>query len=59
MLGNPTFAVAVRAIHDTLKHLKEGYALEDLVERQASPDLLRAVNRTDEFITLQEQYLQS
>jgi carboxyvinyl-carboxyphosphonate phosphorylmutase len=57
MLGNPTFAVAVQAIHDSLKHLKDGGALEDLSDRQASPELLRAVNRTDEFIALQEQYL--
>ena len=57
MLGNPTFAVAVQAIHDSLKHLKDGGALEDLSDRQASPELLRSVNRTDEFIALQEQYL--
>ena len=59
MLGNPTFAVAVRAIHDSLKHLKDGNSLEDLAERQAAPDLLRQVNRTDEFIGVQEQYLRS
>ena len=57
MLGNPTFAVAVKAIHDSLKHLKDGGALEDLAGRQASPDLLRQVNRADEFIALQEQYV--
>ena len=57
MLGNPTYAVAVKAIHDTLNHLKEGGAMESLAERQASPDLLRQVNRTDEFIELQERYL--
>ena len=57
MLGNPTYAVAVNAIHDSLRHLKDGGALEDLAERQASPDLLRQVNRTDEFIALQERYL--
>ena len=57
MLGNPTFAVAVRAIYDSLKHLKEGGALEDLREWQAPPDLLREVNRTDEFLQLQEEYL--
>ena len=58
MLGNPTFAVAVKAIHDSLKHLKDGGALEDLADRQARPDLLRQVNRTDEFLALQERYLQ-
>ena len=57
MLGNPTFAVAVRAIYDSLKHLREGGAMEDLAGRQAPPDLLRQVNRTDEFIELQERYL--
>jgi carboxyvinyl-carboxyphosphonate phosphorylmutase len=57
MLGNPTFAVAVKAIYDSLTHLKEGGALEDLGEWQAPPELLRAVNRTDEFLQLQEEYL--
>ena len=59
MLGNPTFAVAVKAIYNGLKHLKDGGAQEDLNPSQASPDLLRQVNRTDEFIQLQEQYLRS
>ena len=57
MLGNPTFAVAVKSIHDALKHLQQGGALEDLGESQASPELLRAVNRTDEFMQAQEDYL--
>jgi carboxyvinyl-carboxyphosphonate phosphorylmutase len=57
MLGNPTFAVAVKAIHDSLKHLKDGGTLEDLAEHQAAPELLRQVNRTDEFVGLQERYL--
>ena len=57
MLGNPTYAVAVRAIYDSLSHLKDGGAMEDLADRQAPPDLLRQVNRTDEFIALQERYL--
>ncbi|MBM3943248.1 MAG: oxaloacetate decarboxylase [SAR202 cluster bacterium] len=57
MLGNPTFAVAVKAIHDSLQHLRDGGMLEDLKERQAAPELLRAVNRTDEFIQWQDEYL--
>ena len=57
MLGNPTFAVAVKAIYDSLKHLKEGGAMEALQDRQASPDLLRAVNRTDEFLLQQQEYV--
>ena len=57
MLGNPIFAVAVKAIYDGLKHLQEGGALEDLRDRQASQDLLRAVNRTDEFMQQQQEYM--
>jgi oxaloacetate decarboxylase len=57
MLGNPVFAVAVKAIYDSLKHLREGGALEELRDRQASQDLLRAVNRTDEFMRQQQEYM--
>jgi len=59
MLGNPTFAAAVKSIHDSLSHLKNGGPLEDLAPDLATPDLLRSVNRTDEFIGLQEKYLRS
>src|SRR5262244_947165 len=57
MLGNPTYAIAVKAIYDALKRLQEGTALEDLKELQAPLDLLRAVNRTEECIQWQQQYL--
>jgi len=57
MLGNPTFAVAVKAIYDSLQHLRVGGALEALYDRQASPALLRAVNRTDEFMQQQSAYM--
>ena len=57
MLGNPTYAVSVKAIHDSLKYLLEGGSLEDLADQQASPELLRAVNRADEFLELQDKYL--
>ena len=30
-----------------------------LSDKQAAPDLLRAVNRTDEFVQLQEEVLRS
>ena len=59
MLGNPTYAVAIKAIYDSLNHLKNGGALEDLADRQAPADLLRQVNRTAESIALQERYLHS
>ncbi|MEE3004964.1 MAG: isocitrate lyase/phosphoenolpyruvate mutase family protein [Chloroflexota bacterium] len=57
MLGNPTFAVAVKAIFDSLKHLKDAGPLEELAERQATSELLRSVNRTDEFVQWQDKYL--
>ncbi|MDA1127990.1 MAG: isocitrate lyase/PEP mutase family protein [Chloroflexi bacterium] len=57
MLGNPVFAVAVKAIYDSFKHLKDGGAMEELATGQASPELLRAVNRTDEFRQIQEEYV--
>jgi len=57
MLGNPVFAVAVKAIYDSLKHLQEGGAIEELQDRQASQDLLRAVNRTEEFRQQQQDYM--
>ena len=59
MLGNPTFSVTVKAIFDSLEHLKEGGSLEELGDRQATPELLRSVNRTDEFLQWQEQDLRS
>ena len=59
MLGNPTFAVAVKAMHDSLKHLRDGGALEDLADAQAPAELLRSVNRTDEFMGLQEEFISS
>ena len=59
MLGNPAFAVAVKALYDCFKHLKDGGALEDLSDKHASSDLLRAVNRTDEFMQWQQRYLRS
>ncbi len=59
MLGNPTFSVTVKAIFDSLEHLKGGGSLEELGDRQATPELLRSVNRTDEFLQWQEQYLRS
>ena len=57
MLGNPVFAVAVKAIYDSLKHLQEGGAMEELQDRQASQDLLRAVNRIEEFRQQQQEYM--
>jgi carboxyvinyl-carboxyphosphonate phosphorylmutase len=59
MLGNPAFAVAVKAIYDCFKHVKDGGGVEDLADQQASADLLRAVNRTEEFVHWQQRYLRA
>ena len=59
MLGNPAFAVAVKAVYDCFKHLKDGGAVEDLSDKQASADLLRGVNRTDDFLQWQQRYLRA
>ena len=59
MLGNPAFAVAVKAVYECFKHLKNGGAVEDLADQQASADLLRAVNRTEEFLQWQQRYLRA
>jgi len=57
MLGNPAFAIAIKALYDCFKHLKDGGTLEALADQQASSDLLRAVNRTDEWLQWQQRYL--
>ncbi|ETX07432.1 MAG: hypothetical protein ETSY2_11245, partial [Candidatus Entotheonella gemina] len=59
MLGNPVFAMAVKSIYDGLKHLKDGGAMEELLDQQASAELLQWVNRTEEILRLQQQYLRS
>jgi oxaloacetate decarboxylase len=59
MLGNPAFGVAVKAIYECLKHLKDGGAIEDLTDKQASSALLRSVDRTEEFVQWQQTFLRS
>ena len=57
MLGNPAFAITIKALYECFKHLKDGGALEDLADQQASADLLRAVNRSEELLHWQQRYL--
>jgi carboxyvinyl-carboxyphosphonate phosphorylmutase len=56
-LGQLPYGMAVKAIHDALKHLKEGGSPEVMRASQASTDLLRAVDRTEEFRKWQEDFL--
>ena len=57
MAGNPAFGMAIQAIYDSFKHLKDGGSVDDLAPREANAELLRQVNRTDEFIKLQARDL--
>lgn len=56
-LGQPTYGMAVKAIYDSLKHLKDGEAPEELRDRQASAELLRAVDRTQELMEWEQRYV--
>src|SRR5262249_56457838 len=49
MLGNPAFAVTVKALYDCFKHLKDGGALDGLSDKPASTDPLRQRNLTHAF----------
>ena len=57
MLGNPTYLVAVKSIHDTLKFLKEGGDAARLTDKQADRELARQIIRTDEFEKWQKDYM--
>ena len=57
MLGNPTYLVAVKSIHDTLKFLKDGGDAAELKGKQADPELARQIIRTDEFEKWQKEYM--
>lgn len=57
MLGNPTYLVAVKAIHDTLKFLKDGGDAAELKDKQADPGLARQIIRIDELEKWQSEYL--
>ena len=51
------YAMAVKAIHDGLKHLREGGDAAALKPQQAPAELLRAVDRTSEFKQWQDAFL--
>ena len=57
MLGNPTYLVAVKSIHDTLKFLKDGGDAAQLTAKQADRELARQVIRTDQFEKWQQEYM--
>ncbi len=57
-LSQPPFAMAVKAIYDALKHLKDGGSAEaeDIKNRKATPELMRAVIQTDEYLKWEREY---
>lgn len=57
MLGNPTYSVAVKAMYDTLKFLKDGGDMAALKDKQADPKITRQIIRTDEFEAWQKKYM--
>jgi 2-methylisocitrate lyase-like PEP mutase family enzyme len=57
MLGNPTYLAAVKAIHDTLKFLKDGGDEAELKATLADAALARQVIRIEEFEKWQKEYL--
>jgi carboxyvinyl-carboxyphosphonate phosphorylmutase len=59
MAGNPAYGMAVKAVYDCFKHLKEGGDVAELASSEAPAALLREVNRTDEFIEMQEKYMRA
>jgi len=59
MAGNPAYGMAVKAVYDCFKHLKDGGDVAELASSEAPAALLREVNRTDEFIQMQEKYMRS
>jgi carboxyvinyl-carboxyphosphonate phosphorylmutase len=57
-LGATTvYSMAIKAIYEGLAHLKEARPAQELKSRQASADLLRAVDRTEELKKWEQQYV--
>ena len=56
MRGHPAFAMAVNALYECFKHVKDGGAVEDLADQHAAADLLRAVHRTEALRHWQQRY---
>ena len=55
--GHHPFYASVKAVYDTLKHLKEGGAPEDLQDRVATAELLDISLKRDAYAGWREQYL--
>lgn len=57
MVGNPAYLAAVKAIHDTLKSIREGVDVAGLKGTQPHPGLVRAITRADELEKWQKEFM--
>src|SRR5262245_44236865 len=57
MLGNPTYLIAVKAIHDALKFLRDGGDAGELKGKQADPELARQIIRLDALWIWKREYM--
>jgi 2-methylisocitrate lyase-like PEP mutase family enzyme len=55
-LGQPPYRMAVKAIYDSLAHLKEGRDPAELRDREASADVLRAVTRASDLASWERSF---
>lgn len=54
--GQPVYKMAVKAIYDALSYMKDGGSHEDLRDREAPEDLLKAVIRVPELMDWQRRF---
>jgi carboxyvinyl-carboxyphosphonate phosphorylmutase len=55
--GHQPFYAGIKAVYETLKHLKEGGAPADLMERVAPDTLIKVALRQDDYNRWQQDYL--
>ena len=55
--GHQPFYAAIKAVHDTLKHLKDGGSPADLHDKVATDDLLNIALRQPDYARWQQDYL--
>jgi carboxyvinyl-carboxyphosphonate phosphorylmutase len=55
--GHHPFYATIKAVYDTLKHLKEGGAPADLKDKVAADDLLNIALRQPDYARRQQEYL--
>ena len=55
--GHMPFQAAVRAVYETLKHLKEGGSPSDLGDRTAPPDMMAQFTRQPDYDSWRRDYL--